>query len=109
MKNPELKEYFMYGVSIPYERYTNLLDNPNQEFEDYDKDEDDDEENTYTFFYSRDGKYVIIGRVLEIFNDELPYELPELMEIDKIMIMRSIYERFGIDDEFHYFFVKRSK
>jgi len=105
MRNPELKEYFMYGVSIPYERYTQLLDNPNEDLEDY----DGDEENTYTFFYSRDGKYVIIGRVLEILNDELPYELPELMEIDKIMIMRSIYERFGIDDEFHYFFIKHSK
>lgn len=104
MKNPGFKEYFMYGVSISYERYVELLNAPKDE---YAEDEvDDGDENTYTFFYGRDGKFVIIGRVLEIWDDEPPYQLPELMEIDKIMIMRSVYERFGIDDEFHYYFIK---
>jgi len=104
MRNPEFKEYFMYGVSIPYDKYLTLLNTPNEDLE-------DEDENTYCLFYGRDGKSVIIGRVLEITDvDETSNKsliiVPELMEIDKIMIMRSVYERFGIDDEFHYYFIK---
>ncbi len=98
----KFNQYFMYGISVPYKDYKDWNLNPNEDI--------------FCLFDSRDGKYIIIGRVLEQTNTDKPYLgykepfiVPELEEIDKLIIKNSVKQEFGLEGEFHYYFITHSK
>lgn len=96
----------MYGISVPYNRYKEWEAGTGRKFPVgiYG--------NIFCLFDGRDGKYIIIGRVLESNFYDKPYlgiqeplVVPELDEVDKIIIRNSVKEQFDIEGEFHYYFI----
>ena len=90
-KIERLNEYFMYGILVPYDKFKN-----------WNLDAIDD---ISCIFNGRDGKFLIIGKILEKTNDDNPIIIPELEEVDKIIIQNSVKEQFGLEGESHYYFV----
>lgn len=99
-------QYFMYGISVPYNWYKKWEHGTGKKFPVgiYG--------DIFCLFDGRDGKYIIIGRVLESTNDDNPYMgdkepliVPELDEVDKIIIQNFVKEQFDLEGEFHYYFV----
>jgi hypothetical protein len=99
-------QYFMYGISVPYNRYKEWEAGTGRKFPVgvYG--------NIFCLFDGRDGKYIIIGRVLESnfydkpeLGSQEPLVIPELEEVDKIIIRNSVKEQFDIEGEFHYYFI----
>lgn len=100
----------MYGISVPYKWYKDWEVRTGRKFPVgiYG--------NMFCLFDSRDGKYLIIGRVLDKTDDDNPYlgekkplEVPKLEEIDEIIIQNSVKEEFGFEGDFHYYFVTQIK
>ena len=101
-----LNQYFMYGISIPYKQYKEWEVGTGRKFPvgNYG--------DIFCLFDGRDGKYLIIGRVLEKTNESNPYLgekepfiVPELDEVEKVIIRNSVKQQFDLEGEFHYFFV----
>jgi hypothetical protein len=108
-KMERLNQYFMYGISVPYNWYKEWETKTGRSFPVgvYG--------NIFCLFNGRDGRYIIIGKVLERTDIEdnnpsymgfkEPLIVPELEEVDKIIIQNSVKEQFGLEGEFHYYFV----
>lgn len=62
----------------------------------------------FCFADPRNGKFAIVGRKLEVLNDEIPILVPELSEFEIIDVEESVEKKFGIKGEFHFFFVKNN-
>lgn len=104
-----LNQYFMYGISVPYNRYKEWEERTGRCFPVgvYG--------NIFCLFNGRDGRYIIIGKVLERTDTDdnnpsymgykEPLIVPELEEVDKIIIQNSVKEHFDLEGEFHYYFV----
>ena len=92
----QLNQYFMYGILVPYDK-----------FKDWNLDANDDD--ISCIFNGRDGKFLIIGKILEKTNDDNPIIIPELEDIEKYIIEKSVQEQFGLEGDFHYYFVKNYK
>lgn len=58
-------------------------------------------------FYSRDGKFLILGKIIESFDGNKPIIVNELSEEEKLSIEASVLKNFNIDGEFHHYFVKK--
>ena len=100
-----VNQYFMYGISVPYDAYKDWNLNG-------------DEDNISCLFDGRDGKYLIIGRILEhTTNDDAvpllgykePLVVPELGNTDEMIIRNSVGKQFGVGGEFHYYFITHSR
>jgi len=102
-----LNQYFMYGISIPYKQYKEWEVGTGRKFPvgNYG--------DIFCLFDGRDGKYVIIGKVLEKTDENHPAYMgakeplivPELEMIDEIIIQNSVKQQFDIEGEFHYYFI----
>lgn len=57
-------------------------------------------------FYGHDGKFLIIGKILQTFNDEEPIIIDELNVDSKSLIESSVKKNFGLNGEFNQYFVK---
>lgn len=95
-------QYFMYGISVPYNAY-----------KDWNLDDNND---ISCVFDTRDGKYMIIGKVLESTNDDKPLLgnkepliVPKLEEVDELIIQNSVGKQFGVAGKFHYYFITKNK
>lgn len=106
MERPD--QYFMYGILVPYKKYKKWEEGTGRKFPVgiYG--------NIFCLFDGRDGKYVIIGRVLDKTNNDKPYLgarepliVPELEKADEFIIQNSVKEEFDIEGEFHYYFITR--
>ena len=87
-------QYSMYGISVSYDTYKDWNLNSNDDIS--------------CVFDTRDGKYMIIGKVLEstnVNNPLLPLIEPKLEKIDELIIQNSVEEQFGVSGKFHYYFV----
>lgn len=101
-KIKKINQYFMYGILVPYEAY-----------KDWNLDGDGD---ISCVFDTRDGKHMIIGRVLESTNDnnpllgsKEPLIVPKLEKVDELIIQNSVGEQFGVAGKFHYYFITHYK
>jgi hypothetical protein len=101
-------QYFMYGIAIPYKRYKEWEEGTGRKFPVgiYG--------NIFCMFDGRDGKYIIIGRVLDKTTADKPYLgakepliVPELSKADEAIIKIEVYHDFNIEGEFHYYFITR--
>jgi len=100
-----VNQYFMYGISVPYDAYKDWNLNG-------------DEENISCLFDSRDGKYLIIGRILEHTTNEdvipllgykEPLLVPVLDKVDEAIIQNSVGKQYGVAGAFHYYFITHSR
>jgi len=99
-----MKQYFMYGILISYDRY--LEEQTNHTLMDLFDGSDDDIQGIFT---GRDGDFIIVGKILKIVDAENkePLIVPELDEVDTIIIRNLVKERFGFVGEFNYYFVTK--
>ena len=92
-------QYFIYGTLVSSEWYKNWKENEDEKFFDDD---------ISVSFSGRDGKHLIIGRILNETNNEYPIVVPELDEVDRLIIMNSVKKNYGLEGEFHYYFIKNA-
>ena len=62
-------------------------------------------------FTGRNGDFIIVGKVLKTIdeNNGEPLIVPELANIDEIIIENTIGEKYGFKGMFHYYFIKKYK
>jgi len=109
----KLNEYFIYGILLPYDWYQDWEmktgRNFNSVFADY-IDDNVDADDMICLFDNRDGKFLIIGKVLKRINDGNPIIIPEIDDVNIYVIESIIRRKFKIDSgDFHYYFVKKYK
>jgi hypothetical protein len=97
-------QYFIYGILVPYKRYVEWKTSKHYKISFIDDDAVDD---IHGIFTGRDGEFIIIGKFLKSVDieDKTPLVVPELDEIDRLVLENLIKDRFGFDGEFHYYFV----
>jgi hypothetical protein len=91
-------QYFIYGTLIPYKKIKN-------NFEEYRHQED-----VHGVFWGKDGKFIILGKVLDeekYFGSEKPFIVPKLDSVDELIIQNQVKDNFGIEGKFHYYFVTK--
>jgi hypothetical protein len=100
----QVNQYFMYGIVVPYRKCKEKIKEFNP---------DDD---IHGIFSGRDGKFIILGKVLSytdeeypLIGDEFPYEVPQLEEIDERIVESLVKQKYGVDGIFHYYFITNSK
>jgi len=106
----ETKKYFMYGVIVSYKEYEERVVNP-MKYSNLRIFIDDNEE-IRGIFTGRDGGFIIIGKILESMVDDdssEPLIVPELESIDRLIIEKSIKDRYGFTGDFHYYFIAKYK
>lgn len=66
----------------------------------------------FCLFDGRDGRYIIIGKVLEKTENDFPFLgseepiiVPEIEIADQAEIEDSVYRHFRVEGDFHYYFV----
>lgn len=97
-----MKQYFMYGILVSYNTYLEI--NVNKTVEDVLKGDD----GIQGIFTGRNGDFMIIGKVLGTVGDHNePYVVPEIDINEQGEIEGSVYAQFGLEGEFHYYFIKK--
>lgn len=98
-------DYFIYGISMPYDRYLELNGGDDNIIKRIINNND-----ISTVFDTRNGKCIIIGRVLNETNNDMPIVVPILDDIDELIIQNMISNifdiDFDIDGDFHYYYIK---
>jgi len=118
-------QYFMYGTLVPYSWHREWEAKTGKDFyttfEKYMEDKSYDKltrhkDGIFCLFDGRDGKFIIIGRVLKkssadnpFLGNDIPFKVPMLEEHEKVIIEDSVYRHFDIDGEFNYYFVTRCR
>ena len=105
------EQYFMYGILVEESRYKDWQKQTGKTIESVLADENDDEDvgDLSCYFDTRDGKFLIIGKRFETINDGSPIEVPELTRMQKYFIEVSVRANFGLNGDFHYYFIKNYK
>ena len=117
----QTNQYFMYGKLVPYNWHKEWEKETGKNFhKTFDKFMEDNAYDTITkhkdgifcLFDGRDGRYIIIGRVLQKTDDDQPFlgsdeplQVPKMEEHEKIIIEDSVFRHFGLEDDFHHYFV----
>jgi len=119
----QTNQYFMYGLLMSagwckeWEKENNK--NFYDTFEEFMKDNAYDtivkhKDGIFCLFDGRDGRYIIIGKVLRKSEDDYPFlgsgepvVVPEIEMADQAEIEDSVYRHFGVEGDFHYYFVTR--
>lgn len=117
-------QYFMYGVLLPYAWHREWEAKTGKYFQETFQEFMDDNANEsginhtdgiFCLFDGRDGRFIIIGRVLEKSSSDQPFlgsgqpiQVPLLRPEEEERIEDSIYKHFGIDDALYtYYFVTK--
>jgi len=117
----QVNQYFMYGICLPYNWHKEWESETGKDFHDtFDEFMQDNaferkvnhKEGIFCLFDGRDGRYIIIGRVLEKSDDDFrylgsnkPITIPNLTDIEKEYIQNSVKKYFNLDKEFNFYFV----
>lgn len=112
----------MYGICLPFEWHIEWEKAENKDFyETYEAFMNDDifidnssnNKKIYCLFDGRDGRFIIIGRILnrsdddEVLGDNKPIVVPNLNDFEKHYIENLVNKHFGVVGEFHYYFVTK--
>lgn len=93
------EKYFMYGILIPYNKYEEWENGTGRSFP------VDEYNNIFCLFNSRDEKYLIIGKKIELNEHTSPIRVPELNEFEQIEVEGLVNELFGFVGDFHYYYI----
>jgi len=107
----------MYGISVPYNWYKEWEDKTGKDFhETFEEFMDESKDNIHCLFDGRDGRYIIIGKVLEktdgnqrLLGDEQPIVVPKINKWDRNIIERNVKKHFGLTGDFNFYFVTHYK
>ena len=107
----------MYGISVPYDWHKEWENKSGKDFHDtFEEFMNENNENIHCLFDGRDGRFLIIGKILEktegkqrLLGDEQPLVVPKLTKWDKNTIEKSVKKHFGLTGDFNFYFVTRYK
>lgn len=115
----------MYGILMPYEWHREWEAKTGKDFygtfEKYMEDRSYEEitkhkEGIFCLFDGRDGRYIIIGRVLQrgdedqpFLGENRPYKVPLLEDYEQVIIEDAVFRHFDLQGEFNYYFVTHYK
>lgn len=102
--------YIMYGISIPYSWHKEWELKTGKDFHNtFDEYlNNNNKDGIFCCFDGRDGKHLIIGKILnklDDYNNTYPIEVQELNNIEKKIIESNVNKFFGLDGNFCYYFV----
>ena len=99
----ERKQYFIYGILVSYKDYLDL-----DVFQTVD-DVLEDDDAIQGIFTGRGGDFMIVGRVLETYEDDgnQPHPVPLLAEVDMQIIRNEVLDQYNLTGEFHYYFITK--
>jgi len=99
----ERKQYFMYGVLVSFNSYLDIRNNLT--LEDVLKQDDD----LQGIFTGRDGDFMIVGKILKtiVGEDKEPHVIPEISDVDMLIIETMVNKKYGIYGDFYYYFIKK--
>ncbi len=119
----QVNQYFMYGIHMPYDWHKEWEGKTGKDFhntfEEFMKDNAfntniSHKDGIFCLFDGRDGRFIIIGRVLAKTTDEdpfiasdEPYKVPQLLPIEEDGIKARVKKYFGLEGEFNYYFITR--
>lgn len=112
-----INQYFIYGISVPYNWHKEWENNTGNDFhETFEEFMEDNHENVHCLFDGRDGRYLIIGKILEktdkrqrLLGDDEPLVVPEISRRDKEKIKKNVKKYFGLTGEYNFYFVTHYK
>lgn len=118
-QNETIKQYFIYGILKPYSWYQEWEKQTGKNFQEFFADymnDDVDTDDISCLFDGRDGKFIIIGKIIERTANDSPYMgngkplvIPELSELEKYQIEKRIKKNFDIEGIFYYYFVTQRR
>jgi len=109
------EQHFIYGISLPFSTFEKRGFNFNEAYinfvnEDALIDSSVEEANSYCLFNTRDGKFIILGRKIDVHeSNESPYKFIELNDFEKDYIKNHIKKHFDVDGEYSYYFITKFK
>jgi len=118
----QINQYFMYGILVPYtwrnEWQEKTEKSFNETFEEFMDDSAFDtkikhKEGIFCLSAGRDGKFIIIGRILDKSSDGeylgsgKPITIPELTDIEKEYIEGSVKKHFNLEGKFNFYFITK--
>lgn len=99
-------QYYMYGIIVSLEWYNNWKQEKGNTIEAVINEGKTTVDDISCVFSGRDGKFLIIGKILEVFDDDKPIIVKELNEYNKLEIQSSVNKNFGLNGDFNHYFVK---
>lgn len=103
-------QYYMYGIIMPYDWYKNWLESPAGTLQDimnnFDLREINDDDDISAVFYGRDNKSIIVGKIIEKFEDVESFVINELSVDEQEEIKASVKNNYGLIGEFNHYFIK---
>lgn len=119
----QINQYVMYGISVPFEwHYEWEAENGKDFYDTFEKFMQDSAFNLdvthsdgiFCLFDGRDGRFIIIGKVLKKSDDDEPFigseepiKIDEISNTEKLIIQSKVLEYFGLKGEFNYYFVTK--
>jgi len=94
--NIDKRQYIIYGIVVPYMK--ELIEMYGQQ------------NDIFGIFYGRDGKFIILGKILvesDSFGTDKPFIIPNLNKIDELIVQQQVFEKFGVEGKFNYYFVAK--
>ena len=117
----QINQYFMYGIQMPYSWRSEWEEKTGKDFFDTFEDFMDDnafdnvakhKEGIFCLSDGRDGKYIVIGRVLKKTDNDNPFlgksnplTIPHLTDLEKELIAVSIERNFGLKYDLNFHFI----
>lgn len=120
----QINQFLVWGLKMPYQWHKdwereNQKINPEDFYTRFQSFMDDSaftetvnhKDGIFCLFDGRDGRFIIIGRVIqkskdgEFLADHEPLSPPEFTELEKELLRNSVHRNFGIAGEFKFWFV----
>lgn len=105
-------QYYMYGIIVSYDWYENWKKTKGISIDEFILKLKTDTitpitvDDISTVFYGRNGKSIIIGKIIENFENVESLVINELSTDKQEEIKASVYENYGLSGEFNHYFIK---
>lgn len=100
------RDFFIYGTIVSHDWYKQWETITGLNFQSMLDRIVDGEENITGVFDNRGQGYLIIGKIFETINSNLPIIVPEIGDVEKYIIENTIKHRFDLSTEFNFYFIK---
>ena len=103
--------YFVYGVVVPFDFYKVWEEATGEDFflvfSSFINNKEN-RDNIFSVFKGRDGKFMIMGKIIGAVNENECVRIPKLSETEKQLVKDAINDQFSgkLTVEYHYYYVK---
>lgn len=91
----KINQCVMYGIVVPFNKFNCQTSIDNDEIQ--------------GIFSGRDGKFIILGKVLhqskKYLGEDNPFEIPKLSVVDEDIVKYMVFDKYGVTGKFNYYFI----